>query len=430
MAAIAERFGCNCRIVDYNINYLSKGDYINDLKNFEPDYLVISATTPSLSGDLNACTIAKKYLPNIQTIVYGAHFLKFNTQILKDFPDVDMIIRGETENVFAKILSGMDKQKIEGLTWRGPNGIQHNLKYEFIDALDTIPFPARHLIDNRRYIRMDNGKPQAVIKVSRGCPYNCFFCLATSVSGKKVRVRSSENILEEIQICIKKYGIHDFIFFSDIFTFNKRWVESLCDTILSSGLTFNWSANTRVDTIDLELAKLMKKAGCGLVSVGIESGSQEILNKVGKRITIDEIRAAFQIFKKVSFKTLAYYMIGFPWDTRQTVADTIDLAIDLDSDFANFFVAAPFPGTQLFDYAVKNKLLECTNDCEEGRYKNAYKYPALKGHYLTKNEICDLQSEAVRKYVFRPQYIIKKISEIRSWRELNNYSKFAMSLMR
>lgn len=428
MAAIAERLYCDCRIVDYNITSSGNAAYINDLKNFKPDYLVISTTSPTLCDDLNACTIAKKYLPNIQTIAKGAHFLKFNTQVLEDFPDVDMIIHGEAETVFEKILSNIGKQKIAGLTWRDINKIRHNDEYPFIDDLDTLPFPSRHLIDNRRYVRMDNGKPQAVIKVSRGCPYNCFYCLASPVSGKKVRTRSPENIVEEIRTCIKKYGIHDFIFFSDIFTFNKHWVESLCDAILSSGLSFNWASNTRVDTIDLELAKLMRKSGCDLVSVGIESGCQKIRNKAGKSFTNDEIRAAFQVFKKAGLKTLAYYMIGLPWETRQTVAETIEFAIALDSDFANFFVATPFPGTQFFDYACKNDLLTTQNGCKKVRY-NYFSNPTVKGHNLTRNEICDLQKRAVQQYVFRPRYIVKKVSKIKSWRELLNYSKFAMSLM-
>ncbi len=149
--------------------------------------------------------------------------------------------------------------------------------------MDNLPFPARHLVDNSIYKRPDNGQVQGVIKVSRGCPYHCFFCLATPVSGAKVRMRSAENIIAEIKECVEKYNIKNFLFWSDIFNINRDWTIDLCKKIIESGLKITWSANTRANTMDDEMASYMYKSGCRLVSIGVESGSQEILDNIGKK---------------------------------------------------------------------------------------------------------------------------------------------------
>lgn len=429
MAAVAGEAGCVCRMTDYNIDDLPVDRFIEDLKEFRPDYLVISATTPTLRQDLDVCSKAKETLPGVTTIAKGAHFLRFNTEVLADFPALDMLIRGETEATFREILDGKPRKEIKGLTWRSPAGPMNNPDRPYIEDLDSLPFPARHLVDNGRYVRPDNGKVQGIIKVARGCPFNCFFCLATPAWGRKVRKRSPKNILREIELCIDKYGIRDFLFWSDIFNLDRRWVMELCEYILNSGLKFSWATNTRVDTIDIEMATLMKKSGCHMVSVGIESGSQEILDRTGKKTDLNKIREAFRIMKKAGLETFAYYIIGLPWDTKETIEETIRLAIELDSDYANFFTATAFPGTRFFDYALENGLFDKDVE-EEALYGNAYYYPSVRGHHLNKDEIVAFHEKAVRRFFFRPRYILKTLSKIRSMRQLSNYSRGALRLIK
>ncbi|MDD3012886.1 MAG: radical SAM protein [Candidatus Gastranaerophilales bacterium] len=429
MAAVAEETGYTCKIIDYTLNNSSVDNFVKDLKEFQPDYLVISITTPTIKNDLKVCSITKKTIPDIQIIAKGAHFLKFNTQILEEFTDLDMAIRGETEITFKEILSGKLKSEIMGLTWQSPDGPHNNPNRPFNEDLDSLPYPARHLVNNTIYVRPDNGKIQGIIKVSRGCPFNCFFCLASPVSGRKVRVRSVNNVLGEIKQCMELYGMKDFLLWSDIFNLDKNWVIELCNIILESKLKFNWATNTRVDTMDIDTAKLMKKAGCTLVSVGVESGNQEILEKMGKKTDLNKIKEAFKIFKKADLKTFAYYIIGLPWDTRETVEDTIRLAIELDSDFANFFTATAFPGTRFYDYAIENNLFESDIDNYE-LFMNTYHYPTVKGHYLSKEEIVKLHNKAVKRFFLRPNYIIKCLFRIRSLKEIQNYIKAGLSVLR
>ena len=292
LAAIARDCGFQCKIKDYSINAETVEDFISDLKSFSPDYLLINVATPTLDKDLSVCSVAKKVLPNLITIAKGAYFLSENVTVLEKFTDLDIIIRGEAELTLKDILLGKQFSQVAGITYRQNSLILSNSDRPFIDNLDELPFPAREFVDMNIYRRPDNNKKQAVIKVSRGCPFHCFFCLATPVSGKKVRMRSVDNIISEIKECKEKYGVTNFLFWSDIFDLNRDWTIELCQRLKDEKLNIVWSSNTRADTADYELAKIMKESGCGLVSIGIESGSQFMLDKMGKKITLEQVNEA------------------------------------------------------------------------------------------------------------------------------------------
>ena len=299
LASIAEQAGLEAYVRDYSLG----GDFEQDLNDIQPDYLLANIATPTLENDINCFKIAKKILPKVINIAKGAVFLTYNSEIMLKNKEINYIISGEAEETLKELLEGEKKPKdILGLWYKEGFVAKFSGVRPFIENLDTLPFPARHLIDNSVYRRPDNNKVQAVIKVSRGCPHHCFFCLATPTSGRKVRMRSPENIIAEIRECINKYNIRNFIFWSDIFNQDREWTVNLCEKIIKSGLKFTWSANTRADTADLKMAKLMHKAGCRLVSLGVESGSQFILDKIGKNITLDEIRDTVAAFKKANIK--------------------------------------------------------------------------------------------------------------------------------
>ena len=310
LAAVAEKAGLEAIIRDYS----QGGSFEEDLREFQPDYLVANIATPTLENDLSVFKTAKLILPEVVTIAKGAAFLTLANEILANHKDLDIVIIGEAEETLREIVSGKSKRWISGIYYREDLLIKFTGKRRLIEKLDDLPFPARHLINNKKYRRPDNNEVQAVIKVSRGCPYHCFFCLATPVSGARVRKRSTDNIMEEIKECVEKYNIRNFIFWSDIFNLDKEWVMDLCKKIIDSGLEIKWSANTRADTADLEMAEMMYEAGCSLVSIGVESGSQYILDKIGKKITLDDVRKTVKIFKQANIKIYNYFVIGLPWD--------------------------------------------------------------------------------------------------------------------
>lgn len=420
MAAVAEKAGLEAKIEDYS----QGGNYEKDLQEFQPDYVVINIATPTLENDLNSLETAKAICPNVVTIAKGAAFLTLGMPILEEHKALDIGILGETEETLREILEGKPKQDILGIYYRDDLLIKFTGKRPFIEDVDSIPFPARHLVDNSIYRRPDNNKVQAVIKVSRGCPFHCFFCLATPVSGAKVRRRSTDNILAEIRECVEKYNITNFLFWSDIFNLDREWVFDLCQKIIDSGLKITWSANTRADTADLEMAKKMYESGCRLVSIGVESGSQYMLDKMGKKITLDDIRNTVKIFKKVKIRIYNYFVIGLPWEDEETVEDTIRFAIELDSDFISFYTATPLPGSSFYNYAREHNLFD-----SQTSFESAYFYPAVNTHHLTKDRVFELHKSAIKRFYLRPLYILKMLSRIRTFAEVKNYFVAGMNVL-
>lgn len=420
LASIAESCAFEAIIRDYS----QGGDFEADLKEFQPNYLVANIATPTFQSDMMAVKLAKEILPNICTIVKGAPFLTYNTNTIYENPFIDYVIMGEAELTLKDILDGVPNCEILGICYRENFQPVKNDKRPFIENLDILPFPARHLVDNSIYKRPDNGKVQAVIKVARGCPFHCFFCLATPVSGAKVRTRSPENIVAELKECVEKYNIKNFLFWSDIFNFNREWTLELCQKIIESGLKITWSSNTRADTMDDEMAKMMYKSGCRLVSIGVESGSQKMLDNIGKKITLDDIQNTVKILKKNKIKIYNYFVIGLPWETEETVEETIKFAIELDSNFISFYTATPLPGTKYFAYAMLNKLVEGNLD-----FRSAYYEPVVRSEHLSKERIFELHKQAIKRFYLRPKFILKTLLSLRSFAEFKNYFIAGMSLI-
>jgi len=428
MAAVAEEITSpnyfEAKIIDYSLIEDATEKFKQDLEEFKPDYLVLNVASTTLENDLSVLSLAKEICPDIITIAKGAHFLTSNTDVLYKYKALDLIMIGEVEQTLKEILEEKPYAEIQGISYREGFVAKYTGTRPFIEDLDSIPFPARHLINNNIFTRPDNNKVQAIIKVSRGCPHHCFFCLATPVSGAKVRVRSAENIIAEIKECVETYEIKNFLFWSDIFNQDKDWTMDLCQKIIDSGLKITWSSNTRADTADAEMAQMMYKSGCRLVSLGVESGSQYILDKIGKKITIDDVRDTVKIFRREKIKVYNYFVIGLPWDNEETIEQTIRFAIELNSDFINFYTATPLPGTRFYKYAQQNNLLD-----ERNSFENAYFYPIVNTHILSKERVFELHKSAVKRFYLRPEYILKMLFSIRSFAELKNYFMAGFGLL-
>lgn len=434
MAAVAERVNVlsngnpiiyEPKIVDYSLIENAEEKFQQDLKEFMPDFLVANVATTTLETDLAVFNVAKEILPNIVTIAKGAHFLTMNTDVLYQCKALDLIMVGEVEQTLEEILEEKAYPEIKGLCYRDGFVAKYTGKRPFIKNIDKIPFPARHLVDNSIFRRPDNNKVQAIVKVSRGCPHHCFFCLATPVSGAKVRMRSAENIIEEIKECVENYGIKNFLFWSDLFNADREWTLELCEKLIESGLDITWSSNTRADTADEEMADLMYKSGCRLVSIGVESGSQFVLDKIGKKITLNDVRNTVKIFKKAKVKIYNYFVIGLPWDDEVTIEQTIQFAIELDSDFISFYTATPLPGTRFFKYVLEQNLID-----RENSWQSAYYNPIVKTHFLSKERILELHKSAIKRFYLRPEFILRSLFNIRSFAELKNYFLAGVSILK
>ena len=423
LSAIAKKRGYETVFKDYSLKNETVYEFLRDLRIHKPDFLVMNIASTTLEKDLSVLSVARELLENTVVIVKGAIFNFNSYPIMQRNPEIDVALRGEIEEAFDEIIQYKNFKEIKGITYQINNRIISTADRELKDNLDHLPFLDRDLIDNSFYVRPDTKKPQTIIRVSKGCPNHCFFCLASPLNGKIIRYRSPELIVDEIRECISLYNIKDFIFWSDIFNYNKEWVQKLCRLIIDAKLKINFSANTRVDTIDAETLDLMKKAGCTLLSMGIESGSQEMLDKMGKKITIEQIKKTVKMVKKAKIQIYAYYVIGLPWETKETLKTTFNFAKKLDTQYASFYTATELKGTKFFDYINKNRLGEVS-------YEKPYIFPSVRTYELSSQEIYLYNKKFNKEYYLRPSYILKAIFKINSPKKFKTYFDTYIKLLK
>ena len=241
--------------------------------------VIITITTFTFNEDLIALKLSKLIDKNILTVVNGLHFKLSPKAILEKYPFIDIVINSDYEIAVDYISKGANFKDIPNIIYRDKNNILIENSKQILNNLDDIPFPARHLYDNNLYKMPTNNKPFTTILTNRGCPYRCIFCIVSKLYGQKVYFRDYKKVFKEIEYTYKNFNISNFLFKSDTFTIDKIWVKNLCKLIIKSKLKINWIANSRCDTIDLETARLMKRAGCNMIALGAESGNELTFKK-------------------------------------------------------------------------------------------------------------------------------------------------------
>lgn len=422
ISSVLHRAGVECMIRDYPAEHKGWDSLRRDIKIFRPDMLVISVTTPTLNIDMKACDLAKEIKPEIITVAKGAHFIVNSREVLETYKNLDVIIRNEPEAIIGELVRADDFSKVLGISYRTRDRIEENPSQGFIEDLDSIPFPNRGLLRNELYIRPDTGQVQTTIQANRGCPIGCIYCLAQPVSGNRIRARSPKNIVDEIEDCVGNYGIRNFFFRGDTFTWDKRWIIQVCKEILDRNLRINWVCNSRVDTIDDERLKWMKRSGCWLVSLGIESGSQDILDRIKKGIRLNQAREAVKCCERYRVKTFLFFMIGFPWDSKKTIKESIDFAKELDGDYYEVHIAVPFPGTELYKIVREKGLL-----IGESSFSYDHSRPALKTLYLSTQDLEKWRKKFLRALYLSPMYMYRTLKSCKSPRILLNHLIYGMN---
>ncbi|MFB3895469.1 MAG: radical SAM protein [bacterium] len=428
LATMLEQKEVICQIQDYPATGGDWDIFRSAIHLFKPQMLVINTTTPTMANDLKSAMFAKSINPEIVTVARGEYFSFHDQEILSVYPQVDILLRGESELTIAELVTATDLSSVLGITYRSTNSEINNPQSEIVrtpdrpllDNLDSIPFPSRHLLDNRVYRSPENGELITVIQASRGCPARCIFCSAPIVAGHKVRMRSPGNVAAEVEECVTKFGIKNFLFNADTFTWNKDWVIELCQKLVAMNLGIRWGANSRVDTVEPEMLQWMKRAGCWVVGYGIESGNQDILNKMKKGITLDKIRTAIKLTKAAKLKTHAFYVLGLPWETEATIKDTIRFAKELDTSFFDFNIAYPLPGTELNDIVQRENLLVISDASQA-----SYAMPAVRSQTLSPEQLAKYRKSALWQLYLRPTYIFRTLLTAGSPRIMVNYLRFA-----
>jgi anaerobic magnesium-protoporphyrin IX monomethyl ester cyclase len=425
LGAMARKAGASVRIVDYPALGQGLDALVRDLHEFSPHYLVFNTTTATVSNDLHVCELAKEGIPDIVTIGKGEYLTVFGEETLGKSPSLDIIVVGEAEYTLYDIIAGKALKDVPGILCRTLTGSELPLVFRtaerpLIDDLDTLPFPARDLLNNDLYRSPETGNRLTVIYANRGCPARCIFCPAGHLSNYRLRLRSPQNIVAEIEECINQHGIHEFLFHGDTFTMNKRWVVELCQLICEKGLQIHWGCNSRVDTIDEERAEWMKRAGCWVVAFGVETGVQDLLNKMKKTTTLEQARKAIRTCRRHGLRSHAFYVIGLPWETHKTLRQTFKFASELDTDFFDINIAYPLPGTEFYDIAIREGLVQ-TERLHEGSYARA----VARTYTLSPQELTKWRKKALLRLSLRPGYILSTLRRAGSLPVVFNYLKAA-----
>jgi anaerobic magnesium-protoporphyrin IX monomethyl ester cyclase len=356
-AAVLEQAGHVVRVYDCPAIDMRVSGLLAAAASFAPECVMWSTGTPSISSDLALARDFKRIRPDACTAVFGTHVTVLDRQSLSAQPELDCIIRHEPELTAACLAEALEHGRgpgdVAGITCRGPAGeIRATPGRPFIENLDDLPFPAWHLLDIRPYRLPLKGRPFLIVAPQRGCPFGCSFCTCQAYYGSRLRRRRAARVVDEIEHDLRRWGIRDFFFWAETFVLDREYVASLCHELLARGLGISWTCNSRVDIVDRDLLALMARAGCWMISFGIESADQTILDGAHKGVTVQQAAEAVSAASAAGIKTAGHFIFGLPGETERSMRTTLGFARSLGLDIAQFYCCAAFPGSRLYDQAL------------------------------------------------------------------------------
>ena len=407
-AALLEKDGHQLKVLDCPAIGMDQDRLKTVIGAFEPDFAFWNTATPTLAHDLSIGALTKSAALDVVTGVLGTHVTALPAVAL-DKPWVDMVIRGEPEETIRDVCSHQDQawEAIEGISYQNhkQGEYHHNPDRDFLLPED-IPAPAwRHLYIDPYRLPL-KGRPFLIVAPIRGCPYRCSFCTAPVYYGNRLRKRPVKNVVDEIAANVDTFGVRDFFIWADTFTADKTYVYQFCDEIVRRGLEISWTCNSRVDSVDSDMMALMKNAGAWMMSFGLESGSDRVLKQTGKRITVDQSRHTVSLAHQIGIKTSGHFILGLPGETRKSLWDTLRFALELPLDIAQFYTAAPFPGTGLYEQAVKEGWLQTDLPISQGQ-------AVLNLPGLPAQRVDAFRRYAYRRFYGRPKTIRNILSMVR-----------------
>ncbi|MFB0526580.1 MAG: radical SAM protein [bacterium] len=397
LAAFMKVHGYKAKIIDMAAERRSIGDIIQEISQYSPDVIGISATSPVFQmAKLTASKIKEKF--DIPVAIGGVHVTVVPEEVMQEGKSFDYGIIGEGEITLLELVEtlarGDSVNGVKGLIYRDGENVLRTEPRPYIQDLDSLPIPDRTLLNLDRYTfsipKKGVGKI-TIMMTNRGCPFQCVFCSARTMWGTRVRWRSVEKVLEEIEHIVNELHIRYINFADDTLTLKRDRMIEICNVILERNVQFDWEGMTRANTVDEELLKLMKKAGLVRLSFGIESGDSEILKKIKKGVTLEEVKRAYKIAHKLGIETRGSVMLGHPYETKRTAMKTLWFIRNLKECMQVYInITTPFPGTELYEMVLKGeggtRLL--TKDLSQyRRYDNA----VMEVNDLTKEDLTKLQ---------------------------------------
>jgi len=420
LAAALEKAGHAVKIIDGEAQGLSTGAIIREAAEYKPDLFGLTSTSIDFEKTIALIVSLKGRFPEIPVIFGGTHINIFGNRVLKENPAIDFGCIGDGEDMIIELLDvfvSPEKNKIEnvkGLVFRRDGTVIQNVHRPIEPALDRYPFPARHLLNNQLYARVVPRKgyvATASFMSSRGCPYSCIYCAVKNIHGQNVRLRTAENVVEELNLIVNKMRICHVAFNDDCLTLNKERMYQICSGIRKAKLKFTWEGLSRADLVDKELLTEMKQTGLVRLSYGIESGNPRILQFLRKNETLEQISRAFKISREVGIATRGSVLIGVPHETRETVRDTFNFVRKLDGlDEVVINILQPYPGTLVREMILRGEGGSCLvkgNDGFDGlkRFGSA----SVLVNDLTPARLVSLQSKGFLEFYIRPRNLLRRI---------------------
>ena len=364
VAAAFREAGAQVILLDYIVEKYTPEKMRKSLEEFQPDAVGTTAVTMNFKGAAEILGDVKAFFPELITIIGGPHVTFDSANTLKQYPAIDVVALGEAESTIKEftpqILNRKAWHSIQGISFLDGKNLVNNERREFIKGLDSIAQPVRDILSVSRYLAL--GFPVSII-TSRGCPYRCIFCQGTRMVGHKIRYREAEQIADEIEN-ILALGFRRINIADDFFTSSKKRVRMLCEEIKRRNIKFEWAAFARVNSVSHELLEMMMEVGCDTISFGLESGNEEMLERVEKHMKLDQARKAAKICKEVGMNVFSSFIVGLPGETKETLQDTRDFAEELGTEFGYHFLA-PLPGTPIRDEIEKFDLSIQSTDWNE-----------------------------------------------------------------
>jgi anaerobic magnesium-protoporphyrin IX monomethyl ester cyclase len=349
LAAVLEKAGYDLALFDCPALGIDHNSLRAKLAALAPDVIGLTAVTPTIDSALLAAHVAKEACPNAAVVLGGPHATFMDTQILSENADVDVIVRGEGEETMLELLENLFNsghlQVVSGISFRKDGQIVRSPNRPYIQNLDELPRPAYHYFKLDRYRSFGNSV--LPILTSRGCPFQCSYCVSSRMIGKDFRARNPTRVVDELEWLRDTYGASAVSFYDDAFTYDEQRAIKLCKEIKRRKIGLPWDCQTRVDRISKDVLVNMKEAGCQLVSFGAESGCQKILDSVNKKTTIELNEKAVKMAKKTGLSVAVSVIIGYPGETADTLRQTFDFVRRTKPDYVYLCLATPYPGTDL-----------------------------------------------------------------------------------
>ncbi len=412
---VLEKDGFEARLIDSPARRLSTENIINIVKDYKPDLVVVDTSTPSIYSDVRIAELIKKSYEDMFVILVGTHPSSLPEETIRLSESINAIARGEYDytirDLARALRSDRELTSVPGISFRDGTNIIHNEKRPLIEDLDEIPFVSSVY---KRHLRMSDYffaasfYPLVMIITGRGCPFRCSFCVYPQVFHPgKYRFRSAGNIVDEFEYIknelpeVKEIGIED-----DTFTVDKGRVQEISSNLIKSRTRIPWYANVRAD-LDYETMSLMKRAGCRLVIVGYESGSQRILDNIHKGIKLEEMKRFNRDAKKAKLLVHGCFMAGNPGESRETLNETLSFAKRLNCDTAQFFPLMLYPGTEAYDWAREGGYLKSEN-FSDWLTNDGLHNAVLATEALSAKDLVDFCDYARRQFYLRPNYVLYK----------------------